>query len=220
MEPDPCLQGDELLGQIHSAWHQGQMPHWQTKRQALLACCKPLLTTPPSAQERISSTPLSPNNSIQRCWSPQLTATEGRKGVSCVALLAHLSKQELLAAQQKQKEQGTPSSTAASVCNACFLVSLVPLATRHKSASVALLLPFYHSITSIVPIIPLQKDQVMRRKPEILHIVACQSTSVTAVIHSIKIFNPKGRHSPLEQFTTALAPWWSEFGKQLKNDIH
>lgn len=66
--------------------------------------------------------------------------------------------------------------------------------------------PFYHSITSIAPIIPLQKDQVMRRKPETLHIVACQNTSVTAVIHSIKIFNPKGRYSPLEQFTTALAP--------------
>lgn len=203
------------------------MQRWQPIRQVLLACCKPLLITPPCS-------------SGEHLLKPFLVQTIPFRGVG------YLSSQGLNGGREfheqpyqhtwanrsfwqpssNKKEQVTPSSTAASVCNACFLahwdntaMSLLPSVTRHKDASVPLLLPLYHSITSLAPIIPPQKDQTMRRKPATLLNVVCQSTSVMAVIHSIKIVNPKGRYSPLELFSTTSAPWWSELGKQLKDDI-
>lgn len=191
-----------------------------------------LQTTPPHSVlllRRASPQPLlSPNSSIQRFWLPQLMGTEPRKGVSWVALPAHLSKEELLAAQQKQKGVGN-----CLICCCIYLQCMFPCTLRqhinvtytftHQAQGMLQSHSYFHSIyysiTSIAPVILLQKDQIMRTKPETLHSVTCQSTSVMAVIHSIKIFNPKGRYSPLVHFTTASAPWWSELGKQLKDDV-
>lgn len=91
-----------------------------SQRQVLLSCCKPLLTTLPCSSGASLQPLLSPNNSIQRQWLLQLMGTERRKGVSCIALPAHLSKQELLAAQKKQKGAGN-TLLHCCICFQCML---------------------------------------------------------------------------------------------------
>lgn len=99
-----------------------------------------LQTTPPPSVLRASPhPPLSAKNWIQRCWLPQLMGTEQRKGVSCVALPAHLSKQELLSAQKKEKGAGNTVFHCC-ICLQCIFLarwdntsmSLIPWVTRHK----------------------------------------------------------------------------------------
>lgn len=75
-----------------------------------------------------------------------------------------------------------------------------------SDASLPVLLPLHCSISPIAPVIPLQKGQMMRRKQETLHRMACQSTLVMTVTPSVRLFHFKGRSSPLAHFTAASVP--------------